>query len=86
MFLFTWIGGFYGGVLLIAIALLVGRSVPRWVPALMVAFVAVFPFSSTLGRVGMAAQVLALALAFTGIAMAAVSGDMRKLPTREPAF
>jgi hypothetical protein len=86
MFLFTWIGGFYGGVLLIAIGLFVARSVPRWVPALMVAFVAVFPFASTLGRVGMAAQVLALAVAFTGIAMAAVSGDMRKLPTREPAF
>src|SRR3954462_14961310 len=78
MFLFTWIGGFYGGVLLIAIGLFVARSVPRWVPALMVAFVAVFPFASTLGRVGMAAQVLALAVAVTGIAMAAVSGDMRK--------
>ncbi len=86
MFLFTWIGGFYGGVLLIAIALFVARSVPRWVPALMVAFVAVFPFASQLGRVGMAAQVLALAVAFTGIAMAAVSGDTKRLPAREPAF
>ena len=86
MFLFTWIGGFYGGVLLIAIALFLARSVPRWVPALMVGFVAVFPFASQLGRVGMAAQVLALAVAFTGIAMAAVSGDTQKLPAREPAF
>jgi len=86
MFLFTWIGGFYVGVLLIAIALFLARSVPRWVPALMVAFVAVFPFASTLGRVGMAAQVLALAVAFTGIAMAAVTGDTQKLPAREPAF
>jgi hypothetical protein len=48
--------------------------------------VAVFPFSSQLGRVGMAAQVLALAVAFTGIAMAAVSGDTQKLPVRAPAF
>ena len=86
MFLFTWIGGFYGGVLLIAIALFVARSVPRWVPALMVAFVAVFPFASQLGRVGAAAQVLALAVAFTGIAMAAVSGDTKKLPARAAAF
>ena len=86
MFLFTWIAGFYGGVLLIAIALFLARSVPRWVPALMVAFVAAFPLTSTLGRVGMAAQVLALAVAFTGIAMAAVSGDTQRLPVREPAF
>lgn len=86
MFLFTWIAGFYGGVLLIAIALFLARSVPRWVPALMVGFVAVFPFASQLGRVGMAAQVLALAVAFTGIAMAAVSGDTQRLPVREPAF
>jgi hypothetical protein len=86
MFLFTWIGGFYAGVLLIAIALFVARNVPRWIPALMVAFVAVLPFASHLGRVGMAAQVLALAVAFTGIAMAAVSGDTKKLPARAAAF
>ena len=86
MFLFTWIGGFYGGVLLIAIALFLARSVPRWVPALMVTFVAAFPFASQLGRVGAAAEVLALAVAFTGIAMAAVTGDTQKLPAREPAF
>jgi hypothetical protein len=86
MFLFTWIAGFYGGVLLIAIALFVARSVPRWVPALMFGFVAVFPFASQIGRVGTAAQVLALAVAFTGIAMAAVSSDTQKLPVREPAF
>jgi hypothetical protein len=40
-----------------------------------VAFVAMLPLSGHLGRVGMALQVLALAVSFTGVAMAAVTGD-----------
>jgi hypothetical protein len=86
IFLFGWIAGFYCGVLLIAVALFVARSVPRWVPVLLVVFVALFPFASRLGRVGMAVQVLALAVAFTGIAIAAVSGEQQRTRVRQPAF
>lgn len=86
MFLSGWIAGFYLGLLLIAIALLVARTVPRWIPVLLIVFVALFPFSSQLGRVGMAVQVLALAVAFTGIAIAAVSGEQARATLRQPAF
>jgi hypothetical protein len=86
LFLESWIAGFYGGILLLAIGLLVARSVPRWVPALLIVFVAMLPFASNLGRIGMAVQVLALAVAFTGIATAAVSGDQQRGLTRQPAF
>jgi hypothetical protein len=86
VFLFGWVAGFYLGVLLIAVALFVARTVPRWVPSLLVVFVAMQPVVSHLGRVGMAAQVLALAVAFTGIAMAAVTGEQQRATLRQPAF
>jgi hypothetical protein len=85
-FLQGWVGCFYGGVVLLAVALLVARTVPRWVPALLVAFVVMQPITPHLGRVGMAVQILALAVAFTGIAMAAVTGDSAHGLTRQPAF
>jgi hypothetical protein len=56
------------------------------VPSLLVVFVAMQPVVSHLGRVGMAAQVLALAVAFTGIAMAAVTGEQQRATLRQPAF
>lgn len=85
-FLDGWIAGFYGGLFLLAVALFVARTVPRWVPALMLAFVVLLPFSSSLGRVGMALEVMGLAVAFTGIAMAAVSGTQPRALARQPAF
>jgi hypothetical protein len=56
------------------------------VPGLLIVFVAMLPVAPHLGRVGMAAQTLALAVAFTGIAMAAVSGDSVRSLTSQPAF
>ena len=41
----------------------------------MLLFVAMMPVAGHLGRVGMAVQVMALAVAFTGIAMAAVTDE-----------
>jgi len=79
MFLYAWIGGFYLGMLLLALALFVARTTARWVPVLMVLFVAMFPFASHLGRVGQAVQVLMLAVAFTGVAVAAVASSHREL-------
>lgn len=76
-FLFGWLGCFYGGVVLIALALLWARSTPVWVPCVMLAFVALLPVVSSLGTVGQALQMLALAVAFTGIAVAATTPDSR---------
>lgn len=74
-FVYGWIAGFYLGLLAIAVALFLARKTPRWVPTLLVLFVAAFPFSQQLGRLGMAVQVLLLAVAFTGIAIAAISDE-----------
>lgn len=74
LFLFGWIVCFYGGVLLLALALLVARAVSRWVPAVLLAFVLFLFVADQLGRVGSAIQILMLAVAFTAIALAAVNG------------
>jgi hypothetical protein len=86
VFLNGWIAGFYGGVALLALALYVARSVPRWVPGLLALFVALLPFSTHLGRVGSAIQVMALAVAFTGTAMASVTGEQQRELSHSPAF
>lgn len=86
IFLTGWIATFYGGALLLAIALLVAHSVSRWVPAVLAAFVAMLPFASQLGRVGSTIQGLLLAVAFTGIAMAAVQAAAERNARPDPAF
>ena len=86
VFLNGWIIGFYGGIALLAIALYVARAVPRWVPALLVVFVGLLPFVAQLGRVGSAVQVMSLAVAFTGIAMAAVTREHQRELSVQPAF
>lgn len=73
IFLYGWVAGFYVGLLLIAIALLVAKRTPAWVSILIFVFVAMFPFVSAIGKVGQTVQVMALAVAFTGIAIAAVN-------------
>jgi uncharacterized membrane protein YiaA len=86
VFLTAWVGCFYGGVLLIAIALLMAGTTPRWVPLLLVVFVAMLPFASHLGRVGSALQVMAFAAACTGIAVSAVSSSSRRTASRQPTY
>jgi hypothetical protein len=73
LFLYGWIAGFYLGLLLIAVALLIAKRTPTWVAILIVVFVALFPFSAHLGKVGQLLQLMCLAVAFTGIAIAAVN-------------
>jgi len=73
LFIDVWVAAFYGGVLMFAIALLLARSTPRWVPVLLVVFVALLPIGGQLGRVGTAATVMVFAVAATGIAMSAGS-------------
>jgi hypothetical protein len=87
IFLFGWIAAFYAGLLLLAVALLIARRTPMWVPILLVGFVAVFPVIDALGRVAQVLQVMALAFAFTGIAMEAVHPRAsRSEPLAQPAY
>lgn len=78
LFLYGWIVGFYAGLFLIAIALFLAHRTPVWVPILLLVFVAMLPLAPALGRVGQVAQTVALAFAFTGIAMAAVHPEDRR--------
>ena len=76
VFLYLWVVGFLAGLVLIAIGLLRSHSTPLWVPLLMVAFVALTPLSGQLGgKVVQVLQLMALAVALTGVAVAATSGD-----------
>src|SRR4051794_3798446 len=43
IFLRAWVGSFYLGVLLLAIALLVARTTPVWVPVGLLVFVVMLP-------------------------------------------
>lgn len=85
-FLAGWIGCFYLGLLLIAAALLRAGTVPRWVPVLLVAFLVLAPVAPALGRVASTLQVMLLAVAFTGAAMAAVSREQRTAAGPRPAY
>jgi hypothetical protein len=86
IFLYGWLAGFYVGILLIAVALFVARKTPAWVAALLLLFVIAVPFVEYLGRVGSALQVMALAVAFTGVATAAVSDEHKRELQAQPVF
>lgn len=86
IFLYGWVAGFYLGILLIAIALFVARKTPVWVAGLLLLFVIALPFAEYIGRVGSALQVLALAVAFTGVATAAVSDEHKRELQGQPVF
>ena len=81
VFLWGWAGGFYLGALLVALALLVSRATSSWVPVLLMVFVFLLPAAEALGQAGQILSMMALALAFTGMATAAVGRSQ----VREPA-
>jgi len=86
LFLYGWIAGFYVGLLLIAVALFVAKQTPLWVPILLVAFVALFPFTAYIGKIGQVAQVMGLAVAFTGVAIAAVNRVHTRVAVEQPSY
>lgn len=86
VFLYSWIAGFYLGLFLLAIALFIAKKTPVWVSILLVVFVGLFPFVSQIGRVGQVMQVMGLAVAFTGIAIAAVNDLRNNTVTREAFY
>jgi hypothetical protein len=86
VFLYGWIAGFYLGLLLVGIAIFMSKKTPVWVPALLIVYVLLFPVSDMLGRVGQVLQVMALAVAFTGAAIAAVNQVNRTVASRQPTY
>jgi len=77
IFLGVWLGCFYLGVLLLGIALLVARTTPRWVPFLILTYVASQVLGDVLGDLGTVLQFFVLAIAFTGAAVAATERGVR---------
>lgn len=76
--LYFWVYGFVAGVLLIAVALFRSRRTPRWVPGLLLAFVAMQFLMPLLGegtdaRLASAVGLILLAGGFTGMATNAAS-------------
>ncbi len=63
-----------------ALALFISRATHVWVPIALVLFVVMLPLGTVAGEVGQVIQLMALALAFTGIATTAVN---RTQPNRE---
>lgn len=73
LFLSGWVGSFYGGVALLAVALWLAGTTPRWVPVALAVFVLVVPLLDELGRWATAGQTMLLAAALTGVATEAVT-------------
>lgn len=71
VFVGVWLGCFMLGVVLWAVTLWRARSVPRWVPVLLLLFVASQALPGIAGDTGTVVQFLVLAVAFTGAAIAA---------------
>lgn len=72
IFLYGWIVAFFLGLAMIGVALLLSRRTPVWVPIVLLCSVAMFPLASEFGRVVQVLQLFAMAVAFTGIAIATV--------------
>jgi len=73
IFLFGWIAFFVLGELLLAIALLVARSTPRWIPLLLIAHVATVALGSFLPEDLESLSALLLTIALSGIGINAAT-------------
>ena len=71
VFLFGWIGAFYLGELLLAIALLRAGNVARWIPAALLLHVALFPLSSFVPDRVQSMTVLLITVALCGVGITA---------------
>ena len=74
IFLFGWIAAFYLGELLLAIALLLAGTTPRWVPVVLLAHVALFPVVQLLP---ISVQPLTALLVTIGLAGVGISANNR---------
>lgn len=74
-----WVIGLFGGLVVIALALLAGRALPIWIPLMLIAFVGIQLVFDDIEFVQKAGWV-ALAFGFTGIAI-----EVAAPPTRRAA-
>lgn len=81
VFLYGWIAAFFLGLALLAVALFVAKRTPIWVPILLLVSIAMFPLSDLLGKPGQILQLFAMAVAFTGMAIAAVTAGQAQRST-----
>jgi hypothetical protein len=72
-FLFGWIGAFYLGELLIAVALLRAGTAPRWVSLLLIGHVVLLPVSQLLPEAVSSLTVLLVTVGFAGVGIEANS-------------
>ncbi|MBB6628557.1 DUF4386 family protein [Nocardioides sp. KIGAM211] len=75
VFLYGWIVAFFLGELLLAVALLRARTVPRWIPVVLLVHVLSVFVQKLLPDVVGKATILLFAVGFAGIAMQAVTRD-----------
>lgn len=73
VFLYGWVLAFYLGELLLAVALFRAGTVPRWVPGLLVAHVALLPVTAALPPVFRSLSVVLITVALAGVGIAANS-------------
>lgn len=73
VFLYGWILAFYLGELLLAVAFLRARSVPRWVPVLLLLHVLTLPLGPLLPEAVARGAILVFALAFAGAGIRAAN-------------
>jgi uncharacterized membrane protein len=71
VFLLGWIGAFYLGELLLAIALLRAGNTPRWIPGMLLLHVALFPLSSFLPAEVQPMTALLVTVALCGVGITA---------------
>lgn len=85
MFLYGWIASFYLGELLLSVAVLRARSVPRWMPALLLVHVALLPMSSVLPDELRSLSSVLIAVALSGLAISANAEAGRLFTVTAPA-
>ncbi len=73
--LYSWVVAFYLGELLLGIALLRSKAVPTWIPAVLIAHVALLPvsFAAELPEFAQAATALLITIGLAGVGIAANS-------------
>lgn len=71
VFLYGWIAAFYLGELMLAVALLRSRTVPRWMPLMLLAHVGALPLAAVLPQQMSAVTVLLSTVGFAGLGIAA---------------
>jgi hypothetical protein len=80
VFLLGWIGAFYVGELLLAIALLRGGTTRNWIPVMLILHVALFPVSNFLPDEVQSLTVLLITVGLAGVGITAAAERDHPVP------